>query len=57
MFNERMVILLPAAIFALCAGSSSFPHCERELSASNFSVDVLVVAEDWATVFTRLSVL
>lgn len=50
MFNERMVVLLPAAIFALCAGSSSFPHCERELSASNFFVDILVVTEKWATV-------
>lgn len=52
-----MVVLLPAAVFALCAGSSLFPDYEREFSASDCFVDVPILAEDGAMVFTGLSCL
>ncbi|KAK1363096.1 serine/threonine-protein kinase ATM, partial [Heracleum sosnowskyi] len=40
-FNERMVIYLPAAIFALCSGSSL--HCHRD-----FILDPLVMEDELA---------
>ncbi|XP_017218492.1 serine/threonine-protein kinase ATM [Daucus carota subsp. sativus] len=40
-FNERMVIYLPAACFALCSGSASFLQCDRDLAIPNFFLDAL----------------
>lgn len=49
-----MVIYFPAAIFALCSGSGSSLHCDRDLAASNFFLDALVMEDESAMVWTCL---
>ncbi|XP_058091812.1 serine/threonine-protein kinase ATM isoform X2 [Magnolia sinica] len=44
--NERMVMLLPAAIFSLCAGCTHFPSYSRQSFMLNSYIDILE-AEDW----------
>ncbi|KAK9278964.1 hypothetical protein L1049_028546 [Liquidambar formosana] len=48
--NERMVILLPAAIYALCAGYAPFLRCDRGFSMSQSFVDVSEAVEDWVNI-------
>lgn len=47
-----MVIYLPAAIFAICSGFASSLHCDRDLAASNFFLDPLVMEDELAMVWT-----
>ncbi|CAK9137599.1 unnamed protein product [Ilex paraguariensis] len=44
--NEQMVVLLPAAVYALCAGCAPFAHSDKWFSASNPFSDVPEAAED-----------
>ncbi|XP_059644264.1 serine/threonine-protein kinase ATM [Cornus florida] len=46
LLDERMVVLLPAAVYALCAGCSPFPHNHKGLSPSYLFVDVPEPADD-----------
>lgn len=51
-FNERMVIYLPAACFALCSGSASFLQCDRDLAIPNFFLDALEMEGELSMVWT-----
>ncbi|KAK2967174.1 hypothetical protein RJ640_005218, partial [Escallonia rubra] len=46
MFNERMVMLLPAAVYALCAGCASLHYCAGRVSPSNFFGEISEAAEN-----------
>ncbi|KAK3035324.1 hypothetical protein RJ639_034032, partial [Escallonia herrerae] len=46
MFNERMVMLLPAAVYALCAGCASLHYCVGRVSPSNFFGETSEAAEN-----------
>ncbi|XP_077244126.1 serine/Threonine-kinase ATM-like protein isoform X2 [Tasmannia lanceolata] len=45
--SERMVTLLPAATFSLCAGCAPFPPCSKESSVLYFYMDVPEAMDDW----------
>ncbi|XP_017973415.1 PREDICTED: serine/threonine-protein kinase ATM isoform X2 [Theobroma cacao] len=47
LLNDRMVLLLPAAVYALCAGCEHFTHCYEEILQLNSFVDTTEVADDW----------
>lgn len=40
MLNEHLVVLLPAAVYALCAGCTPFDQCCRGLPLSYSFVDI-----------------
>ncbi|CAK7328911.1 unnamed protein product [Dovyalis caffra] len=44
--NEHVVILLPAAVYALCAGCAPFTHSYRGFSPSNILVDSFEPTDD-----------
>lgn len=44
------MLLLPAAIYALCAGCAPFMHCYGGLSMSHTIVDSSEAADDWIKV-------
>lgn len=46
MFNEQMVVLLPAAVFSLCVGSACFAHCDKGCSLAHLLVDIPVTIDD-----------
>ncbi|XP_034214644.1 serine/threonine-protein kinase ATM isoform X13 [Prunus dulcis] len=43
--NEQLVLLLPAAVYSLCAGSAPFAQCCKELPLSYSIVDVTEASE------------
>ncbi|CAB4280796.1 unnamed protein product [Prunus armeniaca] len=43
--NEQLVLLLPAAVYSLCAGSAPFAQCCKELPLSYSFVDVTEASE------------
>ncbi|KAI3684521.1 hypothetical protein L6452_33745 [Arctium lappa] len=45
-FNEPMAVLLPAAVFSLCAGSACFANCVKGCSLSHLLVDIPVTVDD-----------
>ncbi|XP_023765032.1 serine/threonine-protein kinase ATM isoform X1 [Lactuca sativa] len=45
-FNEHTVVLLPAAVFSLCAGSSCFTNCDKGCSLAHLLVDIPVTIDD-----------
>ncbi|XP_057988495.1 serine/threonine-protein kinase ATM isoform X2 [Hevea brasiliensis] len=45
--NEHIVLLLPAAVFALCAGCAPFTHCYKVIRSSHSSTYDLEAADDW----------
>ncbi|KAJ0603861.1 putative non-specific serine/threonine protein kinase [Helianthus annuus] len=45
-FNEHMVVLLPAAVFSLCAGSACFAHCVKGSPLAYLLVDIPVTSDD-----------
>ncbi|XP_011028561.1 PREDICTED: serine/threonine-protein kinase ATM [Populus euphratica] len=45
--NEHVVLLLPAAVYALCAGCAPFTHSYRGFSSSNILVDSFEATDDW----------
>ncbi|XP_076932541.1 serine/threonine-protein kinase ATM-like isoform X2 [Bidens hawaiensis] len=45
-FNEHMVVLLPAAVFSLCAGSACFAHCDKGSPLAHLLVDIPVTTDD-----------
>ncbi|OMO67090.1 serine/threonine-protein kinase ATM, partial [Corchorus olitorius] len=47
LLNDRMVLLLPAAVYALCAGSEPFTQYYKEILPLNSFVDATEVADDW----------
>ncbi|PPS01510.1 hypothetical protein GOBAR_AA19162 [Gossypium barbadense] len=47
LLNERLVLLLPAAVYALCAGCEPFTQCYKEIHLLQSFVDVIEVADDW----------
>ncbi|KAG6746015.1 hypothetical protein POTOM_050526 [Populus tomentosa] len=44
--NEHVVLLLPAAVYALCAGCAPFTHSYRGFSSSNILVDSFEATDD-----------
>ena len=46
-FNEHMVLLLPAAVYALSAGYASFLRCYKGLPLWYPFVDVNEATNDW----------
>ncbi|OMO81447.1 hypothetical protein CCACVL1_12416, partial [Corchorus capsularis] len=50
LLNDRMVLLLPAAVYALCAGSEPFTQFYKEILPLNSFVDATEVADDWIKV-------
>lgn len=50
LLNERLVLLLPAAVYALCAGCEPFTLCYKEIHLLQSFVDVIEVADDWIKV-------
>uniref|UniRef100_A0A2P2JCU5 Serine/threonine-protein kinase ATM n=1 Tax=Rhizophora mucronata TaxID=61149 RepID=A0A2P2JCU5_RHIMU len=46
-FNEQMVMLLPAAVYALCAGCDPFTRYYRWLFQPHLSADISEAAGDW----------
>ena len=55
MLNEHMVVLLPAAVYALSVGCAPFVKCFRGLSLFNASEDVNGAMNDWVKVFVDIS--
>ncbi|XP_022767135.1 serine/threonine-protein kinase ATM isoform X5 [Durio zibethinus] len=47
LLNNRMVLLLPAAVYALCAGCEPFTQCYKEILRLHSFVDAIEVADDW----------
>ncbi|GLT47213.1 hypothetical protein SLA2020_209240 [Shorea laevis] len=47
MLNERVVLFLPAAVYALSTGCEPFRHCYKEILLSQSFVDVSEAADDW----------
>ncbi|KVH98208.1 Armadillo-type fold [Cynara cardunculus var. scolymus] len=45
-FNEQMAVLLPAAVFSLCAGSACFANCVKGCSLAHLLVDIPVTVDD-----------
>ncbi|KAK9073522.1 hypothetical protein SSX86_007846 [Deinandra increscens subsp. villosa] len=45
-FNEHMVVLLPAAVFSLCAGSACFAHCYKGYPLAHLFLDIPVNIDD-----------
>lgn len=45
MLNEQLVLLLPAAVYSLCAGSAPFAQCCKELPLSYSFVGVTEASE------------
>ncbi|KDP31097.1 hypothetical protein JCGZ_11473 [Jatropha curcas] len=46
--NEHMVLLLPAAVYALCAGCAPFTHCSKGLALLHtFFMDKFEAADNW----------
>ncbi|KAL8261037.1 hypothetical protein R6Q59_025086 [Mikania micrantha] len=45
-FNEHMVVFLPAAVFSLCAGSACFAHCYKGSPLAHHLLDVSVTIDD-----------
>ncbi|KAI3807033.1 hypothetical protein L1987_22953 [Smallanthus sonchifolius] len=45
-FNEHVVVLLPAAIFSLCAGSACFVHCYKGSPLAHLVLDIPVTVDD-----------
>ena len=50
LLNDRMVLLLPAAVYALCAGCEPFTQCYKEILLLHSFVDAIEVADDWIKV-------
>ncbi|XP_071734165.1 serine/threonine-protein kinase ATM [Rutidosis leptorrhynchoides] len=44
--NEQFVVLLPAAVFSLCAGSSCFAYCDKGFSLAHHLLDIPVTNDD-----------
>lgn len=51
MFNEHMVVLLPAAVFFLCAGSACFAYGDKEGPLAHLLVDIPVNVSDKVEVY------
>ncbi|KAK8518220.1 hypothetical protein V6N13_027695 [Hibiscus sabdariffa] len=47
LLNERMVLLLPAAVYALCAGCEPFTQCYKEIHLLQSFVEATKFADDW----------
>ncbi|GJU96059.1 serine/threonine-protein kinase ATM isoform X1 [Tanacetum coccineum] len=45
-FNEQMVVLLPAAVFSLCVGSACFAYFDKGCSLAHLLVDIPVTIDD-----------
>lgn len=50
LLNDRMVLLLPAAAYALCAGCEPFTQCYKEILPLHSFVDVMEAVDDWIKV-------
>ncbi len=48
------MLLLPAAVFALCAGCAPFTHCYKVIRSSHSSTYDLEAADDWVKVLVML---
>ncbi|KAI3512910.1 hypothetical protein L1887_20232 [Cichorium endivia] len=44
--NEHTVVLLPAAVFSLCAGSTCFTDCDKGCSLANLILDIPVTIDE-----------
>lgn len=51
--DESMIMLLPAAMLSLCAGSLPFPHYYKDPFMSNSSTDASEDTEDLFKVFLK----
>ncbi|XVF09293.1 hypothetical protein REPUB_Repub07fG0080200 [Reevesia pubescens] len=47
LLNDRMVLLLPAAVYAVCVGCEPFTLCYKEILLLHSFVDAIEVADDW----------
>ncbi|KAK1427643.1 hypothetical protein QVD17_16334 [Tagetes erecta] len=45
-FNDHIVVLLPAAIFSLCAGSACFAHSDKGSPLAHLLLDIPVTIDD-----------
>lgn len=52
--NEHLVLLLPAAVYALCAGCAPSTHCYKVLLSSHALIYNFVAADDCAKVLAML---
>ena len=57
MFNDQMAVLLPAAVFSLCAGSACFANCVKGCSLAHLLLDIPVTADDSVEVYWILLLL
>ena len=55
MFNERMTLLVPAAVYALSAGCAHFKQCHGRFPLFSISQDVNMAMGNWFKVFGYLS--
>ncbi|GAV63786.1 PI3_PI4_kinase domain-containing protein/FAT domain-containing protein/FATC domain-containing protein, partial [Cephalotus follicularis] len=47
LLDERLVLLLPAAVYALCAGCAPFTNCYKGLFLSHSFGDTIEAADNW----------
>lgn len=55
MLNEQIVLLLPAAVYALSAGCVPFKQCHRQVPQPYASQDLNLSMSDWVKVLGYLS--